>query len=145
MGIWRWYDLKAVRKLCHYKDEKKRTEPDYDPAQKYRKVWDITVHNLNKYFKEGGLDLAIDETTWANAGYANIQGRMRGKKVSKGSQHTLAVDALSRYVYVYTPRHSRFTRTTPFKQEGPAEVKRLLDQLIPLVRGREKDEGDLRR
>jgi hypothetical protein len=32
MGIWRWYDLKAVRKLCHYKDEKKRTDPNYDPT-----------------------------------------------------------------------------------------------------------------
>ena len=57
----------------------------------------------------------------------------------------MAVNALSRYIYAYTPRHSRFTHTALFTQEGPAEVKRLLDQLIPLVRGRDKDEGDLRR
>jgi hypothetical protein len=87
--------------------------------------------------------LTINETTWAIVGYSDIQGRMRGKKVSKGGQHTLAVDALSRYIYAYTPWHSRFTHTAPFTQEGPAEVKRLLDQLIPLVRGRDKDEGDL--
>ena len=145
MSFRRWLDIKAVMKLCDYTKETKRGEPGYDPTQKYRKIWDVQVHNLNQFIEKGGLDITVDETTWANASYADMHGRLRGKKVSKGGQHTLCLDARSRYIYGYTPRHNSFKRTAPFTAEGPAEVKRLVDTLNPLIIGQPREESDLRR
>ena len=145
MSLRRWLDIKRVMKICDYTQEKKRGEPGYDPTQKYRKIWDVQVANLNQFIKKGGSDITIDETTWANASYADVQQKLRGKKVSKGGQHTLCLDAQSRYIYAYTPRHNYFERKPPFTAEGPAEIKRLLDDIHPLVKGQPMEVTDSRR
>ncbi len=33
---------------------------------------------------KGALDLTMDKTTWPNLSYADIQGRLQGKKTDKG-------------------------------------------------------------
>ena len=144
-GLRRWFDIKSCMKLCKHNKEIRRGEDENDPTAKCRKVWGISIANLNQFIQRGGLDLAINETTWANGLYADIQHRLRGKKVNKGGQHTMAVDAQSCYIYGYTPRHNRFTHTAPFTAEGPAKVKRLVEILNPLVIGEENEEEDGRR
>ena len=137
--------MKLCMKLCNHTKEIRRSKDGYGPSEKYHKVWDVSIYNLNQFIQRGGLDLEVDETTWANGSYADIQHCLRGKKVNKGEQHTMAADAQSRYVYGYTPRHNRFTCTAPFNAEGPAKVKRLVEILNPLVIGEEKEEEDGRR
>ena len=63
-GLRRWFDMKSCMKLCNQNKEIRRDEDGYNPTAKYRKVWDVSIANLNKFIKRGGLDIAIDETTW---------------------------------------------------------------------------------
>ncbi len=42
---------------------------------------------------KGSLDLMMDETTWPNSSYADIQGPLQGKKTDKGGQHLLLLDS----------------------------------------------------
>ena len=144
-GLRRWFDMKSYMKLCNHNKEIRRGKDGYDPTEKYHKVWDVSITNLNQFIQRGGLDLAINEITWANGLYADIQHRLRGKKVNKGGQHTMTVDAQSRYVYRCTPRNNRFTRTALFNAEGPAKVKRLVEILNPLVIREDKEEENGRR
>jgi hypothetical protein len=78
--------------------EKKKTEEGYDPMQKYCLVWDVMTHNMNQLIDNGGLDLTMDETTWPNSSYSDIQGLLQGKKTDKGGQHVLLLDSKRQYI-----------------------------------------------
>ena len=45
------------------------------------------------------LDVLTNETIWTTSLYVDTHGRLKGKNVNKDGQHTLAVDAKTRYVY----------------------------------------------
>ena len=126
-------------------EEKKKTDEGYNPTQKYHLVWDVMTHNMNQLIDKGGLDLTLDETTWPNSSYADIQGCLQGKKTDKGGQHVLLLDSKRRYMYAWTPRHKFFEVVQPFTATGPAEVKRLVDNITPLVVGATKDPTDKRK
>ncbi len=87
----------------------------------------------------------MDETTWPNSSYADVQGRLQEKKTDKGGQHVLLLDSKRRYIYAYTPHHKFFEVEQPFMASGPAEVKRLVDMIAPLVVGTTKDPTDKRK
>ena len=55
--------------------------------------------------EKGGLGVTIDETAWPNGLYSDMHTFLKGKTVNKniGSQHTIAVDTVSQYMYVWTP------------------------------------------
>ena len=144
MGIHRFLDIKGAKKLCSHHTETKKGEEGYDPTQKYRLVWDVTTHNVNQCLERGGLDLSIDEITWPNGSYSGMHHRLRGKKHSKGGQHTIVADARDGWIYAWTPRHNLFKRVAQFTQEGPAEVVRLMNELTPLVVGEKQEAGDTR-
>ncbi len=93
MNFRRWLNIRACLKQNEFWTEKKRTDEGYDPTQKYQLVWDIMTHNMNQLIDKGGLDLTMDETTWANSSHADIQGRLQGKKTDKGGQHVLLLDS----------------------------------------------------
>ncbi len=93
----------------------------------------------------GGLDLNLDETTWPNSSYADIQGRLQGKKTNKGGQHVLLLDSNRWYIYAWTPHHKFFEVVRPFTATGPADVKPLVDMITPLVVGATKDPTDKRK
>ena len=93
MHFRRWLDIKACLKLNEYFTEKKRGDDGYDPTQKYQLVWDVMTHNMNRIIQRGGLDLTLDETTWPNGSYADMHGRLNGKKCNKGGQHVLLLEA----------------------------------------------------
>jgi hypothetical protein len=48
---------------------------------------------MNQLIDKGGLDLTMDETTWPNSSYPDIQGPLQGKKTDKGGQHVLLLDS----------------------------------------------------
>ncbi len=90
----RWIDIKACLKQKEFWTEKKRGEEGYDPTQKYRLVWDVMMFNMNQIIEKGGLDVTMDETTsWPNSSYADVHGRLSGKKTDKGGQHVLLLDS----------------------------------------------------
>ncbi len=126
-------------------DEKKKTDKGYDPTQKYCLVWDVTTHNMNQLIDKGGVDLTLDETTWPNSSYANIQGHLQGKKTNKGGQHVLLLDSKRQYIYAWTPHQKFFEVVRPFMVTGPAEVKHLVDIITPLLVGAAKDPTDNRK
>lgn len=63
-------------KLCLWHTEKSCGEPGYDPTQKYQLVWVVMVHNMWALVKKAGLDLTLNETTWENGSYADVQSRI---------------------------------------------------------------------
>jgi hypothetical protein len=113
----RWIDIKACLKQNELWTEKKRGEEGYDPTQKYRLVWDVMTFNMNQIIEKGGLDLTMDKTTWPNSRYADVQGRLSGKKTDKGGQHVLLLDSRRRYMYAWSPCHKFFPITPPFTQQ----------------------------
>jgi hypothetical protein len=98
--------------------------------------------NMNQIIEKGGLDLTMDETTWPNSSYADVHGRLSGKKTDKGGQHVLLLDSRRRYLYAWTPHHKFFSVTPPFTASGPAEVVRMIDIITPLVKGASKEPTD---
>ena len=145
MHFRRWVDIKSCMKQNMFYLEKDRKDPEYDPTQKYRLIWDVMTHNMNQILLRGGLDVTCDETTWANSSYADVHSRLLGKKTDKGGQHVLLLDSVRRYLYAWTPRHKFFEVKAPFTASGPAEVVRLIDNITPLIMGEEKDDNDNRR
>jgi hypothetical protein len=99
MHFRRWLDIKACLKQNEFWTEKKRTDKGYDLAQKCHLVSDVMTYNMNQLIDKGGLDLTLDETTWLNLSYADIQGHLQGKKADKGGQHVLLLDSKRRYIY----------------------------------------------
>jgi hypothetical protein len=102
------------------------------------------THNTNQLIDKGGLDLTMDDTTWPDSNYADIQGRLQGKKTDKGGQHVLLLDSKRQYIYAWTPHNKFFEVVQPFMATSPAEVKRLVDMIAPLVMGTTKDPTDKR-
>ena len=140
----RWLDIKACMKLCNFYREKDRKATDYDPTEKYRLVWNTMTHNMRQVITKMGLDHTIDETTWPSASYSDMHNRVQGKKCTKGGQHVLLLDAQRRYIYEWTPRHNLWPVEKPFTASGPAEVKRMVDMVLPLVKGEAQDPADKR-
>ena len=56
-------------------------------------VWDVMTFNLNSFIKKGGTDAIIGKTTWPSACFGLVHNHMMKKKVAKGGQHTLGVEA----------------------------------------------------
>jgi len=145
MSILRWLQIKRKVKVYNVFKEKQKDEVGYDPTQKYCKVWGVMGFNLNAFIKKGRMDITIDKTTWPSACYGPVHNRPMKKKESKGGQHTLAVEAERRHMIIYTPRHKLWPLQPLFMAEGTAELKRLIDDIIPLVKEEDKEPMDKRR
>ncbi len=103
------------------------------------------TNNMNQLIDKGGLDLTMDETTWPNSSYADVQGCLQGNETDKGGQHVLLLDSKRQCMYAYTCRHKFFEVVQPFMASGPAEVKHLVDMIVPLVVGANNDPTDKRK
>ncbi len=72
-----------------------------------------------------------------------MQGRIQGRPcASKGGQHTVCLDSKQHFMYGYTLGDNFFACKKPFTQQGPAEVKQLVDDMMPLIIGKEKTTTD---
>jgi hypothetical protein len=145
MHFRRWLDIKGCLEQNGYFTEKKRAEEGYDPIQKYRFVWYVMTHNMIQLIERGGLDLTIDKTSWPNSSYANVRGRLNGKKTDKGGQHVLLLDSQRCYLHAWTPCYKLFEIKAPFTAMSPAEVVCLMDIIKPLIKGAPKEPDDKRR
>ncbi len=71
----------------------KQGDTNYDPTQKYQLIWYNTTYNTNCLIFHGGLDCMIDETTWANGGFANVHNQIHNKpRAWKGVQYVICLD-----------------------------------------------------
>jgi hypothetical protein len=100
---------------------------------------------MNPIIQKGGLDFTLDETTGSNASYADVHGRLNGKKCDKGGQHVLLLDAQRRYKYAWTTCHKFFEIKQPFTAMGPTEVVCMIDIIKPLVKSTPMEPTDKRR
>ena len=93
-----WRQLKSVYKIClNSCEESQRTSNLYDPAYKFRYIFDVIVHNTNQITEEASLDLCGDETTWGFNGFgergAGLLTHILNKPgVTKGGQVVLLTD-----------------------------------------------------
>jgi hypothetical protein len=102
MHFIRWLDIKACLKQNEFWTEKKKTDEEYYPTQKYCLVWDVMTHNMNQLIDKGSLDLTLDETTWPNSSYVDIQGHLQGKKTDIGGEHVLLLDSKRQYICIHS-------------------------------------------
>ena len=94
MTITRWLQIKRFIKLNNNQASPKRGKDGYDPASKYDLIYKTIVDNTNAITESACLDLAGDEQTWGFQGYGGeTVKRLRNKKVSKGAQVSILVDA----------------------------------------------------
>ena len=136
----RWLQIKRVIKLCNNETAPKRGEPDYNPAYKYDMIYDVLVQNLNAITEEAELDLCGDETTWGHGGFgeagSGLIGRILNKPgVTKGGQIVMISDVHRIRPRAYMHRHKLHVKPPGWTQQGPFEVKSLLETLNGIVEG----------
>jgi hypothetical protein len=105
---------------------------------------------MNLLMAKGGPDLTIDETTWSNMGFGRLAlWRVRGTpSITKGGQNVLLFYFKRRYLLKWMPHLSGQTkkdRVPGFEQEGPFEVKPIVDHLKLLVVGNPQHPTDKHR
>ncbi len=146
MYHYRFLELRSNFKLNDNAEEIPRGQEGHDPCAKYRLVWDVMVNNVNAFVKEASLDQTIDETTWSNMSFGGLAlTRIRGKPgVTKGGQNVVLLDSKRRYIHAWHPRHRLNKRAPPFTQEGPAEIKAIVDMIDPLIQGHYQEPTDKR-
>ena len=98
MTLTRFRQIKSVIKLNNNYQTPKRGDDGYDPACKFKKIFDVLVHNTNAVTKTADLDLCGDESTWAFVNYGEPQsglvGGINGKPgVSGAGQFVIVSDA----------------------------------------------------
>jgi hypothetical protein len=136
----RWLQIKRVIKLCNNETSPKRGEPDYNPAYKYDMLYDVLIENLNAITEEAELDLCGDETTWGHGGFgeagSGLIGRILNKPgVTKGGQIVMISDVHRIRPRAFMHRHKLHTKPPGWTQQGPFELKSLLEKLNGLVEG----------
>jgi hypothetical protein len=142
----RWLQIKRVIKLCNNETAPKRGEPGYDPAYKYDMIYKVLIDNLNAITEEAELDLSGDETTWGHGGFgeagSGLIGRILNKPgVTKGGQIVMISDVHRIRPRAYMHRHKLHVKPPGWTQQGPYEVKSLLETLNGLVQGEPAADG----
>ncbi len=107
---------------------------------------DVLIDNLNAITEEAELDLSGDETTWGHGGFgepgSGIIGRILNKPgVTKGGQIVMISDVHRVRPRAYMHRHKLHAKPQGWTQQGPFEVKSLLETLNGLVEGEPPDSG----
>jgi hypothetical protein len=128
----------------------KRSEPYYDPVYKYNYLYKVLVHNTNAITKYACTDQCCDETSFPFGGFgesgSSLIARIMGKPgLSKGGQIVLSADVGRNRVRAYTHRHKVYQHPPGFTCQGPAEARRIMEILCPLVIGEESSEKDFKR
>ena len=92
----------------------------------------------------------VDETTWGHSGYgekgSGLTGRLRNKKVSKGGQTVLMMDASRPRPRAYMHRHKVYDGTYPVKKHwtrsGSFELYYLSTKLLAMVDGSPEEDRE---
>jgi hypothetical protein len=142
----RWLQIKRTLKLCDNDLAPKRGEKGYDPAYKYDYIYRTIIDNLNALTERAELDLCGDETTYGHMGFgepgSGLVARIMGKPgISKGGQIVLVSDASRNRPRIYMHRHKCYEKYDGWNKQGPAEVRRLLEKIMPRIEGEIEIEG----
>ena len=140
----RWLQIKRIIKLCDNDLSPKRGEPGYDPAYKYDYLFKTIVSNLNAITKQADLDQCGDETTCGHVGYgepkSGLLTHIMGKPgVTRGMQIVMLCDVHRNRPRAHSHRHKVHapfaTNPEGWTKSGMCKVRRIIDQIAPLVAG----------
>jgi len=136
MSAARWCEIKRTIKLCDNGSVAKRGTPDYDPAYKYKKIFDVLVHNVNAITKYACLDLCVDESTFGHGGYGPMEddlfGYLKNKPFTKGGQIVLCCDVGRIRPRAFIHRHNKHKKI--FTQTGPNELALIYEKLETYIK-----------
>ena len=140
MSFTRFLQIKRSYKLCNNFKAPKKSEPDYNPAWKYDRIYEVPIYNVNWFTKTAGLDLCGDESTWGFGGFGErgtgLVGLILGKPgVSKGGQVVLVSDVDRLRPRAYVHRHKVHEKPIGWNKQGPIEVRMIMDQIKEIIFG----------
>jgi hypothetical protein len=146
----RWLQIKRCIKLCDNDVEPKRGEPGYNPAYKYDYLFKVLINNINELSEKADDDLCGDETTISVNSYGesgcDLIKRVKGKPgVTKGAQIVLVSDVHRNRVRAYFHRHNAHAKIPGVTTQGNLEVRRVMEGILPLVKGELQGRNDTRR
>ncbi|EJK67882.1 hypothetical protein THAOC_11015, partial [Thalassiosira oceanica] len=143
ISMTRFRELKSNFKLNNNDHVAGRGTDGYDPCNKYDYMCQSLTHNMNYFTEKADDDVTVDETTWGHGGEnGECGGRLKNKPFPKGGQTVMLFDISRRYPRLYYHRHSlrKNERPAGFNQEGPSEIKAIIDMAKNLVDDRASDE-----
>jgi hypothetical protein len=133
-------------KLCDNDLAPKRGETGYDPAYTYDYIFCTIIDNLNSLTGRAELDLCGNETTYGHMGCgelgSGLVARIMGKPgISKGGQIVLVSDASRNRPRIYMHRHKCYEKYDGWNKQGPAEVRHLMETIVPRIKGEREVPG----
>jgi len=136
----RWLELKRVYKLCNNLTAAKKGSPGYNPAYKYDHIYSVIIDNVNNLTLFAGLDLCLDETTFAFNGWgesgSGLLAIIVGKPgVTRGGQIVIVLDVDRIRPRGYVHRHKLHQKE--FSLPGPNEVRMIWVQMQSLFQRNE--------
>jgi hypothetical protein len=136
MPLTHFLQIKRCLKLCDNATAAKKGEPNYHPAYKFKRGWDVLVHNTNELSLFFDSDQVIDETTWGHQGYgeAGLMTRIQNKPgITKGGQLVLSMDKNKNYIRFCEVRYQSRPKIESVKgwanYMGPLELKAIIDKM----------------
>jgi len=146
MSYTRFLQLKRTYKLNDNNKPQPVGAPRVDPAEKFDLLYKTIVHNTNILSATADLDQCVDETIFGHGGYgpagSGLMKSLIGKKVIKGGQTVLCADVGRNRVRAYTHRHKCHDVPQGWTREGPREIRRIAECLMPKVRQDDANEED---
>ena len=132
--------------MCDNNSAQKRGERGYDPAYKYDHIYRTIIDNLNAITERAELDLFGDETMYGHMGFgepgSGLVARIMGKPgICKGGQIVLVSDASRNRPRIYMHRHKCYEKYDGWNKQGPAEVRRLMETIMPRIKGQTEVPG----
>jgi len=132
----RWCEIKRCIKLCDNRSAIKKGQPNYEPAYKYNKIFEVLIHNLNSITKHACADQCVDESTFGHGGYGPLMdglfGYLRNKPFTKGGQIALACDVDRIRPRACVHRHNAHPTILP-GPTGPNEIALIYEKLEHLI------------
>ena len=122
----RWLEIKRAYKLCNNLTAAKKGTPDYNPAYKYDHICSVIIENVNNLTLFAGLDLCLDETTfafngWGEAGSGSLAIIVGKPGVTRGGQVVILIDADR--IRPHGCLHQHKLHPKEFTLPGPNEVR----------------------
>jgi hypothetical protein len=141
MTLTRFGEIKRNIKLCNNSEAKKRGEEGYDPAYKFDLPFRVLVSNTNAISSKADENQVVDETSWPHCGYgesgSGVCGRLsQNKKIAKGGQTVLCMDASRFRIRAYKHRHKLYNHANEgWSAAGPYELFKFQCQLLEHCEG----------
>ena len=111
-------------------DDAKLGTDGYDRANKFSMPFDVPIHNTAFFTLKASMDLCIDETSMGFGGFGDFVSNLRGKAKSRGLQSAVLADVGTNLIRGIYHRHKDNKKSPGFTQQGPSEVRNLLEKYV---------------